>query len=652
MSRHAARDGRLAGGSLTGALAYGALFSLGLPVLLGLWMWRLDALVRLPFWGTPGVGWALAGVGLALMATACVSLWADGRGLPMSPFPPERLVTRGVYACVADPLYVGAVLTTLGAAIAFRSPAGVWIVSPVLACSASAFVWGYEREATDARLGPLPAPWLRLPPDEDGPSRLRDWVSVVLIVGGLWVMTYEGVSRLGPSPGAWSTWIAWDWQLPVVPWTEAIYFAAYLLVLLAPAVAAPSQRVLRRVAIRGLGATAGITLFYLFVPLVAPAKHVPGDSIWTPLLLLERGTDQQAASLPSFHVVWACLASELYVAAWPRIRWVAVAFCLAIGVSCVTTGMHSVLDVVAGFAAYGIVIRGSHIWRGLCGIAGRVANSWREWRVGSVRVMSHGAYAAVGGAAGAGLAVFVAGSDQMWWIVGMTLGAELGAGMWAQVIEGSPQLLRPYGYFGAVVAVFVMTTVAAAMGKDPWLLLAAMAVGGCATQVFGRLRCLVQGCCHGRPVSADWGIRHTHPRSRVVRLSPFGGARLHPTALYSMLWTSLICVALVRLWLLALPLPFIGGVYLILVGLGRFVEEHYRGEPQTATIAGLRLYQWLAIAFVVGGAMLTAVSGAPAPAPQLPPALLWPVLVVVLLLTYAAYGVDFPRSNRRFSRLV
>ena len=212
--------------------------------------------------------------------------------------------------------------------------------------------------------------------------------------------------------------------------------------------------------------------------------------------------------------------------------------------------------------------------------------------------------------------------------------------------------MRPYGYFGSVIAVVAVAPVAWAFGADPWLLLAAMAVAGCVTQPFGRLRCLIQGCCHGRPVNAAWGIRYRHPRSRVLRLSALGSVPLHPTPLYSILSTLVVGLVLLRFWTLALPLPFIAGSYLVLVGLARFVEEHYRGEPQTAWAAGLRLYQWLAIAFLVAGAALTAVGGAPAPPPQPVPASAWPVLAALGLITYVAYGVDFPRSNRRFSRLV
>lgn len=88
-----------------------------------------------------------------------------------------------------------------------------------------------------------------------------------------------------------------------------------------------------------------------------------------------------------------------------------------------------------------------------------------------------------------------------------------------------------------------------------------------------------------------------------------------------------------------------------LTGLGRFVEEHYRGEPQTASWAGLRLYQWLAIAFVIGGAALTCVVTAPAPAPGGLRVGDMPVILFVSVVCYVAYGVDIPGSNHRFSRL-
>jgi hypothetical protein len=107
-----------------------------------------------------------------------------------------------------------------------------------------------------------------------------------------------------------------------------------------------------------------------------------------------------------------------------------------------------------------------------------------------------------------------------------------------------------------------------------------------------------------------------------------------------------------RLWVLAAPLHLISGMYFILNGMGRFVEEAWRGEPQTPVFWGLRLYQWAAITSVAGGILMTAFGySAPAPAPQP----VWRALVPAAVFGLAvsiAMGVDFPNSNRRFSRLV
>ena len=633
-----------------GAAAYAALFVVALPWLLSAWMHRMDRIVSLPACGTVVIGAVVLGIGLTLMAAAALSLWTVGRGLPMSPFPPERLVTSGVYALVPDPIYIGAVTACLGYALMTRSAAGLWLATPLLALAAAAFVLGYEREATRHRFGARAQPRLRLPPVADTAPTTWERAAVVLFVLLPWMVVYEAINRLGIPPDARSSYMAWEAAAPVVPWTEVIYALTYPYVLLAPFLASRRSD-LRRFAVRGLWATATIGVFYLLIPFVAVPKSVPDDSVWAPLLRMERFWNQHT-SLPSFHVVWTCLTSALLAARWPRARWWLAAWTLVIAASCVTSGMHAVSDVIAGLLAAAVLMRGDTMWATLCRLSEVVANSWREWRAGPLRVMSHGVYAAVGGAVGVGVAVWVAGTGQLWWIVAFTFGAQAGAALWAQIIEGSPQLLRPYGYFGSVMAVILLSAAAHAAGRDAWLLVAAMGVGACFTQAIGRLRCLVQGCCHGRPVDAPWGIRYTHPRSRVTRLSNFGGVALHPAPLYSILWMLLTGAALVRLWVLGAPLSFITGSYLVLVGLGRFVEEHYRGEPQTAQIAGLRLYQWLAIAFVVGGSAVMAVGGRPAPPPQALPTSAWAALAVVLLVSYVAFGVDLPGSNRRFSRLV
>ena len=171
-------------------------------------------------------------------------------------------------------------------------------------------------------------------------------------------------------------------------------------------------------------------------------------------------------------------------------------------------------------------------------------------------------------------------------------------------------------------------------------------------QLLGRFRCLVQGCCHGGPVSPRIGIRYHHPRSRVTHLAELTDVPIHPTPLYSMIGNAIVGVILIRLRTLGAADALLVGVYLMLAGIARFVEESYRAEPQTPIIGGLHVYHWAAIVSVVAGAAVTTLRSGPTVPPFSAPTLGLVIGAVALALSAGfAMGVDFPGSNRRFSRL-
>lgn len=74
-----------------------------------------------------GIGWAqIAGIivgGLgAATALSCVAAFAwVGKGTPAPFDPPRRLVIRGPYRFVRNPMYIGAALAMAGAALFFKS---------------------------------------------------------------------------------------------------------------------------------------------------------------------------------------------------------------------------------------------------------------------------------------------------------------------------------------------------------------------------------------------------------------------------------------------------------------------------------------------------------------------------------------------------
>lgn len=637
---------------LLGKILYGALFALLLPVLLVMWASAASDVVALPVPAWRGWGAAIASAGVLLMAWGMAALRVHGGGLPMNAFPPPRLVSRGPYAIVSHPIYVGFVIACAGVSIAVGSSAGLWLITPVTALGYTALVLGYEGIELRRRFGEaLPRSWLALPSATGERPTLLERLSAWALVIGPWTLAYLAIASIGPPPDARSGALAFERGMPVLEWTEAVYASIYPAVLLAP-FAARTRRDLRDFMAGGLLAMALVFPLFLIVPLVAPPRDFAAHGILGRLLAIERSCDTPAAAFPSFHVVWALLVARTVASGRRRAtRSGAWTWAAAVAASCWTTGMHTLVDVVAGVAAYAAVVRAPAIWERARDAAERVANSWTEWRIGRARVISHGLYAALAGASGFGIMLAAVGREHLDAIAFVTTGGLLGSALWAQIVEGSSGLSRPFGFFGGLFGICACALASPWFGLSPWLVLGAACLAGPFTQSFGRLRCLVQGCCHGARSGERIGIHYTHPRSRVVRLSELGGLAVHPTPLYSIVWNVVVALAMIRLWMLHARLHLVGGLYLVLMGLGRFVEEAYRGEPQTPVYSGLRLYQWVSIGVVVSGAACIALGrGAGAPSIHFDAGVLVPSAAFGIV-SGLAMGVDFPESRRRLSRL-
>jgi prolipoprotein diacylglyceryltransferase len=586
------------------------------------------------------------------MVFGIASLVGFGHGLPMNPFPPQTYVSRGAYRFLRNPIYAGFSLLVLGLSVAVGSAAGLWLVTPVVALSCAALVLGYENTDLRRRFGEhLPEPLLRMPRDGEVPPSLSDRVSVYFLVLIPWVVLYELLAARVLPADAFSVLLPGEARLPVIEQTEILYAGTYLLVSLAPWVAR-TKRALRDFALQGLAATLLMVLFFTCLPIFAPPRAFTPQTIWGTLLLTERRLDTPANAFPSYHAFWILLAISLFTDRAPRWRYAWWGLAAAMALSCLTTGMHGIVDVAAGVLLFLGLRHVAAVWEFLRRAAELVANSWKEWQWGPVRLINHGVYAGIG----AGLALAIVGC-----LIGPRHGAAIllvafsaliTAALWAQFVEGSPSLLRPYGYYGGVLGIILGSLLAGLLFHvSPWLLLAAYSVAGPWVQSFGRLRCLVQGCCHGYPTEPEVGIVYRHPRSRVCRLAGLQGVPVHATPLYSILWNVVIAAVMARLWTTGACLALIGGTYLILTGVGRFVEEAYRGEPQTLILGRLRFYQWLAVLTIIAGAAVTCVPTEAASRQFAFSGLTLGMGLFFGVLTWFALGVDFPGSNRRFARL-
>lgn len=633
--------------SATAKILYAALFVVLLPVLLVLWARATENIVSAPAVRSPILGATLVLAGFLLVVSGWIALWRHGGGLPMNIAPPPRFVSTYVYALLPHPIYTGFCLMCLGLSLAVGSASGLWLITPCMVVGCASLVLGYERTDLRRRFGRT-APLL--PSDSSETPTLRDRLLFYCLVLVPWLALYEAFILLGPPYNPISTFHSFDLRLPVLQWTEAFYASTYLWVVVAPLIAR-TKKSLRDFSLRGLLSMTIVFPLFLVLPLLAEPRPFSPHSLFGNLLNFERAMDTPAAAFPSYHVIWAMLALPVFEDRAPRSRWIWRAWIVAIVVSCLTTGMHSLADILAGLFVGLICTRPASVWQFLRQTSERVANSWREWHIGPIRVINYTFYAASAAFMVLLLAGTLAGPHTEIILFAVAVVALIVSGLWAQVLEGSSGLLRPFGYFGGFVGAALAGLVAWAFGVNFWLVMAAFAVGAPWMQAIGRLRCLVQGCCHGSPASALVGICYFHERSRVCRVPGLKGVPVHATPLYSIIWNVYLGLLLAHLWLVQASLHFLCGLYCILMGMGRFAEEAYRGEPQTPTIAGLRIYQWIALGVSVLGAMITALGrSGPAPGPQFTPTVLLPA-ILFSALTGFALGVDFPESNRRFARL-
>jgi protein-S-isoprenylcysteine O-methyltransferase Ste14 len=138
---------------LARALTYATLFVGLVLVLLPARVLRASGVVAPPELGPPqlaGLALAIAGGAVALW---CVLTFATlGRGTPAPFDPPRRLVVRGPYRFVRNPMYLGAGTALGGAALYCRSLPLLGYLA-VFLVAAHLFVIGYEEPTLAGKFG-------------------------------------------------------------------------------------------------------------------------------------------------------------------------------------------------------------------------------------------------------------------------------------------------------------------------------------------------------------------------------------------------------------------------------------------------------------------------------------------------------------------
>ncbi len=609
-----------------GKTLYALLFLVAIPV--GLWYWTS---LTEPFIQLPGIvsetgGLALIIVGLALMLKAMWMLMTVGEGLPMNAFPPSNLVTTGPYQFFRHPIYVGFGALLLGISLYMGSAAGLWLITPLVILGMLALVMGYEAPFLQEQFPDQAVTTVFDIPGTSRTASLRVKLAATVVVFSLGLLYNFVTSQL------LSSQISHSSLYPDNDWFSTIHHHGLIAIIIVPFLLKENVSIRRWITSLAL-ATSILLFIVLFYPEVAITFTGLSASFVFPIVLLmislyEITRLRNFKILLAFPLVILLAAEVLWILSAPMALFWQLLICL-------------------------VAVSYRWEWKALKETSEWIANSWQEWTFGRIRVINHGFYIGIGTFLGILMAGVLAGRMYAYAILIFAVVVTICSALWAQLVEGSDKLKRPFGYYGGLFGIALASMVVWGLGYNTWVIIAVISVAMPWVQAVGRLRCLVNGCCHGK-VTRDHsiGIRYHHPRSRVSHLSGMKGQWLHPTPLYSILWLTIVGFVMLSLWLNAYSYAFIFGIYLILTSLGRFVEEAYRGEVQTKIIQGLRLYQWTAIFSLLVGIVMTLIQ---VPQQTIDPGLTMETIIAAVIgggfLTFAM-GIDFPYSNARFSRLV
>ena len=129
----------------------------------------------------------------------------------------------------------------------------------------------------------------------------------------------------------------------------------------------------------------------------------------------------------------------------------------------------------------------------------------------------------------------------------------------------------------------------------------------CVAHAFGRIGCLLTGCCYGVAVgeTTQFGIL-TYGGTCAVKYTD-GTMRL-PVPLMEAIFLLLLCVVLVLIFRKEKHLGVTTGWYLILYAIWRFVIEMFRGDAERGKFGPLYTSQWISIVILIAGVAILILS--------------------------------------------
>ena len=190
----------------------------------------------------------------------------------------------------------------------------------------------------------------------------------------------------------------------------------------------------------------------------------------------------------------------------------------------------------------------------------------------------------------------------VWCVVGGFLGAKILYWIteWKSILENpgflSATLTDGFVVFGGIVGGIFTAYVYCRVKKagfsevfDTLMPSVALAQG------FGRIGCLLAGCCYGKETSGAFSI--------TFHTSAFApnGVALVPTQIYSSILDFLNCIVLCLIARYAKKERTVSGCYLIFYSTGRFILEFFRGDLERGSVGVLSTSQFISIFIFAAG---------------------------------------------------
>ena len=129
----------------------------------------------------------------------------------------------------------------------------------------------------------------------------------------------------------------------------------------------------------------------------------------------------------------------------------------------------------------------------------------------------------------------------------------------------------------------------------------------CVAHAFGRVGCLLVGCCYGLQIgeTSQFGLLTYQGACAVKYLD---GAMRLPVPLMESIFLLLLCVVLVLIFCNEKHLGTATGSYLSLYAIWRFTIEMFRGDAERGKFGPLYTSQWISIAILAAGIVVLILS--------------------------------------------